>query len=332
METVSFGIDYYAFNSNSKLDVILDRFARLSASGANPRECFVHHPTTRYGYEYVAVGPHGIYVYYFESDKRKLVHVPGRACSALQCEGLAEIFSSDMDQSPKRIDLAWTGICGPNYKPLDVKWVYETCRDRPWEVRTRANIIPNPNLPSDKRTQSLQFYENARGRTCYVGSRTSERFIRFYDMRGPTRLELELKGDRAISAVECFAGKSAGSISATSLGLLRDFLDFVDPAGYDRNVNKHKNLWPCQLWWLVFCQDCEKRRISREIPGVNADEKLLWLKNAAIPTINAIVSHQNGDVSWLLDMLGGELNSNGKKLLATTPRSWAAKLPATMKT
>lgn len=76
------------------------------------------------------------------------------------------------------------------------------------------------------RAQKVNMFIGTEGNTVYVGSRTSERFLRVYDKAAQTktsgnwtRIEMECKGDRAKWIASYVATEGVGSIGA----LIRDY-------------------------------------------------------------------------------------------------------------
>ena len=143
-----------------------------------------------------------------------LLDAPGSACELLGLEALRELFCN---AELSRADIA---LDGAGFTPREAaSWV------RAGNVRCKS-----------KRRKFYEDLGGGDGETLQLGSRSSERFLRVYDARGFTRVELELKGEAArgfrsvlLAPLDDFAG--------LALGVVRDFVDFVD-ASQDANVSR----------------------------------------------------------------------------------------------
>ncbi len=162
-----------------------------------------------------------------------MVDCPGAACEFLGFDRLRVLFCKSTGLS--RVDLAFDGAA---FAPRDMAaWV------RAGNIRTRA--------------ASIKFREALRGEgeTLEIGSRSSDRYVRAYDARGFTRVELELKGDyaRAFQAV-LLADNS--EFVASAVGALRAVVDFVD-ASSSSNISRAK-LLPS---WELFTKKLQKVKL-----------------------------------------------------------------------
>lgn len=79
-----------------------------------------------------------------------------------------------------------------------------------------------------------------------IGSRSSEHYLRVYDRRGFTRVELELKGTMARAFRDALLSDET-VFKRTSVGILRQFVDFVD-AGATTNISRA----PLLPAWAAF--------------------------------------------------------------------------------
>jgi Replication initiation factor len=170
-------------------------------------------PHGGYGYKQCWRGFKGISVYTTPGRADKYIQISGDGCEALGTNGVAT-FAAALSLVPtSRLDVAWD-VQG--FTPQDMlEW---------WEA---GNVV------SRAHRDSMEWRRNRKGRTLYIGSRTSNRFLRCYDMRGPTRIELECKGARSVFLWQAFMASSETDWSDTALGVLRDFVDFRDRSGSD---------------------------------------------------------------------------------------------------
>lgn len=131
-----------------------------------------------------------------------------------------------------------------------------------------------PKTPSDPRNfvskwRSGRFvgsFSSILGRTLYMGSRSSDSLVRFYDKaveQGLTdgsywfRVELELHRIPANSFLDSWFGKSL-SLGDVFRGCLADRLQFGEG---DNNLHKFKPF----AWWVNFLQGCAKVTLSTRL-------------------------------------------------------------------
>lgn len=143
-----------------------------------------------------------------------LIDAPGSACELLGLEGLRELFCN---AQLSRADIA---LDGAPFTPREAAaWV------RAGNVRCKS-----------KRRKFYEDLGGGDGETLQLGSRSSERVLRIYDARGFTRVELELKGEAA-RGFRAVLLAPLDEFARLALGVLRDFVDFVD-ASQDSNVSR----------------------------------------------------------------------------------------------
>jgi DNA relaxase NicK len=207
-------------------------------------------------YEFIG----GLRVYFDPSAKNMppvQVVAPGEACEFLGLEALRVLFCN---AELSRADLAFDGA---DFTPGDMAgWV-------------RAG---NLRCKSSSRHFIEDLGDKPDGETLRIGSRTSERCLRAYDGRGFTRVELELKGAYARSFLSVLLAED-GEFVASSVGLLRDFVDFVD-ASSSSNISR-ATLLPS---WEAFTAGLEKVRLrvaAATVPTVERVEKYIEQQAAA---------------------------------------------------
>ncbi len=159
-----------------------------------------------------------------------MVDAPGAACEFLGLDRLRVLFCNSIGLS--RADVAFDNAA---FTPREMaSWVREG------NIRTRA--------------KSVKFFEALRGdgETLEIGSRSSERYVRAYDGRGFTRVELELKGDCAGAFLGVLLAPDDEFV-ASAVGALRSAVDFVD-ATSSSNISR-ASLLPA---WEVFTAGLER--------------------------------------------------------------------------
>jgi len=136
--------------------------------------------------------------------------------------------------------------------------------------------------------------------TCYFGSRQSERFLRVYNMRGPTRLEVEYKGKRAALVASEILKEEVDKWFSISISHLLDFIDIE------------------ASWWKEFTGDTErayaKLHSSKE---KSFEKKREWLLKQVSPTFAAVKEVTNGEIIFeMLDEGERRMYRNHPDLIA----------------
>lgn len=136
------------------------------------------------------------------------------------------------------------------------------------------------------------------GDTLYAGSPQSMIKVRIYekdcervkagmmledDLTAWNRLELELKDDRADSAVRfLLEGLQAGEIA---VGILAHYVDMVDRQADDDN----KARWPRSAFWQSYLDSIGKLRLAARAPDRTIDSKRAWLERQMAPTLSQVL-------------------------------------------
>jgi len=229
---------------------------------------------------------------------------PGKACKAIPPEFFSYFYKSLVREEIKfnvsRIDIAYDNV---PFTPSDFFQVFEDDKNR-YEngekqiIRTlsqRENVqfIREPFMEKDDGSSLSRD-------TCYFGSRQSERFLRVYNKRGPTRLEIEYKGKRAALVASKLFIDNVDNWLETSISHLLDFID-IDIQ-----------------WWKEFIGDQErayaKLHCAKEI---SLERKREWLLNQVSPTLAAVTEITRGQIlSDMLDEGGKRMHKNNANLLS----------------
>ncbi|MCB2210335.1 replication initiation factor domain-containing protein [bacterium] len=204
---------------------------------------------------------------------------PGQACKAIPPELLGYFYTVLRKEGRKinvnRIDLAFDGV---KFTPLQLYDVI--LKDEEREKPLVRSLTQRDSL--DLRNQPLKVKEDesSEGReTCYFGSRSSERYLRLYNKRGPNRLEVEYKGDRAsLVANDLFRNfENTDHFYDIAISHLRDFIDIdID-------------------WWWEFINDVDRAygKIHRA-KEVSLTRKKDWLINQVAPSVAAVNIIEDG--------------------------------------
>ncbi len=215
---------------------------------------------------------------------------PGEACKAIPPE-FFRLFYHDlilMEHKFKvtRLDLAFDNV------PFTPEQFEQAILD---DVNRAENEKPVVRSLANRKTlkwycESLKMREDQSemGRdTCYFGSRQSERLMRVYNMRGPTRVELELKGKISdIVARELFS-REIDDWPEVSISHLQNFIDI------DRS------------WWDEFIGDTDRAYTKlHDAKEISLDKIKAWLLNQVAPALSAVSECTGGEFLLQMDIEG----------------------------
>ena len=147
------------------------------------------------------------------------------------------------------------------------------------------------------------------GRTMYFGSQASDLFCRIYDKslerkanseqpfekipQKWTRLELVYRKDRAKKLVEHII-KGDKSLGHVLRGTLRQYLRFVLPT-----TDRNKARWPTAKWWEILLDNVDKLKLTIDKESKSIEQMSAWVDRQVAPTMAAILTALDGDMSWL---------------------------------
>jgi len=217
-------------------------------------------------------------VLWSEGREEVAVNLPGEACEMLGTAGV----------------LALVRELGLKLTRLDVAW--DTDLVTPATVRAA-------HAAGDAVTHSKwhDWRQNPEGSTFYVGKRGSDsdvRLVRFYDRRGPTRVELELHGKRAQMLWAVLDGADLADWSAGCLAYLVDFVDFRDRAA-DPNVGRCPRL----EWWEDFTEGAGRLALPLPRKAPTLDSTRDWLEGQVAPALALVLDATPDATGWVRDML-----------------------------
>jgi hypothetical protein len=151
---------------------------------------------------------------------------------------LNQLTKWEHDWHATRVDIAFD----------NVPFTPQMCRQAWEEGRTRGRMHKN----------SWKWQQNAQGATFSMGSRQSGRYIRIYDRRGPTRLEIEYKDKWAKAVAEHLATTNKTYWLWNCIGMIRDYIDFLHCQLVDASGG-NEDLAP---WWAKFVDGAEHFKVS----------------------------------------------------------------------
>jgi hypothetical protein len=220
------------------------------------------------------------------------VHVvlPGEACAVgvgalLQLLTRLRMWSIRCEVG--RLDLAVDGV---PFTPADA---YEAVQQRQtvsWVKRGSDGLLHHTWKSSNG---------NGEGETLYLGGRQSQRYMRIYNKRGPTRIELETKRDYAQAvAVALLELRVDVELARFVVACLREFCDF----GVQDGVHGARGV-KLLPWWAAFVGSAD--RIGRldidRREHLSVDRTLSWLDRAVVPSLAMVVVCYGGVGRQLLD-------------------------------
>lgn len=237
----------------------------------------------------------GVFVAWGQARPDVLVTVGGEVCEEMGIAGLVALSICAELEPSSRLDVAWDAY---GWKPEQFGQAFEA-----GDVVTR---IQRPVNPETGRIQGIERRSNHEGDTVYLGSRTSERFLRVYDRRGPSRVELELKEQRAVALWRRLIElNDEAAWGMESLAELRAFIDFRH---LEHSVLTGKPIPPADRrlvgWWAEFCQGADRRSTVIPREGRKLEDVDRWLRRVVAPSFALLVDAFGSDFSRDMLTLG----------------------------
>lgn len=204
-------------------------------------------------------------------------------------------------------------------KVLQCKARHEICK----KART-IDIVNGDELCTRERTKFING-EDVKGMTMYVGVRSSEYVVRFYDKLAEhkqqrkeipegctswTRCELELKGAPAMSALNAFLDCSPEEYAEYMRGVLNDHCRFISRTS--SNVSR----CPVKRWWREFLQGCTERfKLPHKKPARSAFARAERGLTQYVPTVFTMFQELGleGVFRWF-EARFEEMKANGRDL------------------
>lgn len=269
------GVHWFAGTTTAAPSLVLEAVSALR-DGAPIVE---HSRGARGGYSNSATCA-GVFVAWGANRCDVFVSISGDTCEELGIPGLAALSASLQLEPSSRLDVAWDTDL---FTPETAGQAFEA-----GEVVARIQRSRNPETG---RMKGIERRSNHEGDTVYLGSRTSERFVRFYDRRGPTRVEMELKERRAVELWRrMMALNDEAAWGMEALAELRHFLDFREIVLGTRSgklvTPADRPLLP---WWAEFVQGAARRStvLPRKAPKLESMDK--WLRRQVAPVLALVV-------------------------------------------
>jgi DNA relaxase NicK len=215
---------------------------------------------------------------------------PGQVCGSIAPEQLIDFYNLTRIRKYKtnvtRLDFAFDNV------PFSPFQIYQAILN---DASRKENEKPIVRTLTHRETVNwvstpLKKKEDGSGigqDTCYFGERSSMRFLRVYNKRGPTRLELELKDRRADLVASLILEKMADEWPDIAISNLRDFIDIDLP------------------WWYEFISNRDRAyNTLKYAKDVYLEKKEQWLLNQVSPTLAAVSEVTSGEILLKMHTIG----------------------------
>jgi hypothetical protein len=208
------------------------------------------------------------------------VSLPGSVCELLSIPALVALATVLELEPTSRLDLAWDA---EGFTPAD-------CR----AAARRGDVVARVQF---SKAESSKWVEDGAGSsTYYMGARTSSRMVRVYDRRGPTRVELEVKAERAVLLWRSLLAVDLEDWSAAGLAELRAFVDFRD-----RSSGVRPDCCKLLPWWAAFVEGAGRSAVCIPREPQTLERAVHWLRLSVSPTL--ALAHDVLGPDLLRDML-----------------------------
>jgi DNA relaxase NicK len=213
------------------------------------------------------------------------VMLPGKAMASFTPKAFQEQLRRWKDKgarpTARRLDLTRDGL-GATVDQVEVAF-----RGSPDLIRCRAT------------RKQFGLISSEDGLSFTVGDRSSNRFMRVYDLHGPVRVELECKGDYAEFVGDRLIETPWEEWGDLIVGVIAEFIDFGT------------------TWWDDFVGAVARVRMAVQ-PAVEQtlDRMREWIERQVAPTLATLVAAGGGDLSELVGFVGA-----GRRRMR--PEQWA---------
>lgn len=145
------------------------------------------------------------------------------------------------------------------------------------------------------------------GETLYLGSRSSEVFLRIYDKaleqkfdKSWVRWELEIKGGKACIFVDELC--KYGYLGAVIMGVLSRYIRFINLDDSNRSR--------CSIYekWILFVNGVKALRLTVSKKEFSVERSQDWIERQCMPTISGLIYAHGGDLTWIFDGLEVHFN------------------------
>lgn len=201
------------------------------------------------GYKQIGEALLGAKVYYdHQSAKAGQEHchieIPGSACEALIPSVFQDLVNclieNEIRFSIKRADFAFDGV---PFSPQD--FLEGLMSDNLVSLIKRDPSLENESIRIEQSPCRLRENGEVGTMTVYAGSKSSDRMVRVYNKRGHTRLEFQMRNERAHAVCLDVFSHVWAEWESTVKGHVRQFIDFINTD-----------------WWAVFIASSQKASLK----------------------------------------------------------------------
>lgn len=225
-------------------------------------------------------------VYFTPGRDDVFVSFPGAFCEQVGIVDLVVIATTLELEPNSRLDVAW------DIQGLEPEVFKDAFTDG--NVVTRIHRSLNEETGRQKGIESRSNHE---GDTVYLGSRHSNRFVRVYNRRGPTRLEMEWKDKRAVALWQRLLAVAEAAWSREAMAELRAFLDFRD-----RRASVRPDSCPLLDWWAEIVKDAGRSCVTFPRVQKTFEDVQNWVHRQVAPSLALLYDGLN-DFSSELKLL-----------------------------
>lgn len=286
------------------LEIIID-WLQFTSKDPNPINTIIHClqldvklfiqlPKGKLGYKYQMLYDNITVLYEGNEDMGTHVILTGKGCRAFERkEPIINLLNriNLYENKCTRIDIAVDDKEG-NIIDLE-KITYDI---------TNANVVSKWKTSLERTKRKIKDGQVI-GKTIEVGSRSSEMFLRIYnksleqEMEGKwTRMELEVKGNKAVKLQEILTVKNVGKVAT---GLINSYIRIVQPNKTDEN----KSRWKIKPYWKKIINTTEKISLSRKTEDVTLEKMENWIDKQVAPTLATIIMAKGGDMEYIYNQL-----------------------------
>ncbi len=228
----------------------------------------------------------------YDGSDRQTIEIPGKACQLMGYERMCSWFQG-VNRMADRVQIARIDIAMDDV-PFTPKQLYQEMQGENFRSLAKRNTIKFYESPLEKRENGII---GTSGVT--LGSRSSMRYMRCYDLHGYNRLEVEYKEEKAqlVGYDILYAGDDETALRI-AFGHLLDYLDFT-----------------LVTWWDSFKQSFKRlyAKLTKTAKEFITEKKINWLKKQVSGTLYAC------RVLCGYDLLK-ELEEEGNKIVMTKVR------------
>ena len=240
------------------------------------------------GYRSIATVGAGIRIYFDpvslgQRGNHIHVEIPGEACDCMTPDAFREIVT--YLQFGRRVN----GQLQPDLfsiKRLDIAFDHELFTPDQWLQAIQGSEVVTLAKRDKIRVEQSPFLPRDDGQigtmTVYLGSNEADRMIRVYNKRGPTRLEFQMRDERAHLVALDVLLRYPSKWHEAALAHVSQYITFKQGCAPD--------------WWLAFIGSTEKADLiisSSRVVSLNKSKR--WMTKQVAPLLSVIFEIEGED-------------------------------------